>query len=104
MSDYVNGTVNRRSFFDRVGGGLYGAALAQLLAADLPAAERRIHDLQPHQPLHEPQANSVIHLFMNGGPSQMDLFDPKEELNRRHGEAYFKEIAGKLNSSTLSVH
>lgn len=96
MSDYVNGTVNRRSFFDRVGSGLYGAALAQLLAEDLPAAERRVHDLQPHQPLREPQANSVIHLFMNGGPSQMDLFDPKEELTRRHGEAYFKEIAGEV--------
>jgi hypothetical protein len=96
MSDYINGTVNRRSFFDRVGSGLYGAALAQLLTADLPAAERRIHDLQPHQPLHEPKAKSVIHLFMNGGPSQMDLFDPKEELTRRHGEAYFKEIAGEV--------
>ena len=35
---------------------------------------------------------------MNGGPSQMDLFDPKPELDRRHGEAYFDRIAGEVES------
>lgn len=96
MSDSAQQTVNRRSFFDHVGSGLYGAALAQLLTDDLPAAERRVHDLKPQQPLHEPKAKSVIHLFMNGGPSQMDLFDPKEELTKRHGQSYFKQIAGEV--------
>jgi hypothetical protein len=43
-----------------------------------------------------PKAKAVIHLFMNGGPSQMDLFDPKAELERRHGEPYFDEIAGEV--------
>ena len=45
---------------------------------------------------HAPTARSVIHLFMNGGPSQMDLFDPKPELTRRHGEDYFDSIAGEV--------
>jgi hypothetical protein len=37
---------------------------------------------------------------MNGGPSQMDLFDPKPELDRRHGESYFDKIAGEVESPT----
>ena len=32
---------------------------------------------------------------MNGGPSQMDLFDPKPMLEKHHGEPYFDKIAGR---------
>ncbi len=35
---------------------------------------------------------------MNGGPSQVDLFDPKPELTRRHGEPYFDQIAGEVEN------
>src|SRR4029079_12468234 len=81
----------RRSFFESVGNGLYGAALASLLTNDLYAgatASATLHeestasvplDLRPRRPHFQPRAKSVIHLFMNGGPSQMDLFDPKPE-------------------------
>ncbi|MCA8986539.1 MAG: DUF1501 domain-containing protein [Planctomycetaceae bacterium] len=79
----------RRGFFQSVAAGLNGAALTYLLGHDLYAAE----DSQAH---HHPRAKSVIHLFMNGGPSQMDLFDPKPELDRHHGEAYFDKIAGEV--------
>jgi hypothetical protein len=100
MSDQRRGTITRRSFFDYVGGGFYGTALAHLLGRELRANEqqggRRIYDLRPHHPPREPKAKAVIHLFMNGGPSQMDLFDPKEELTRRHGEPYFDKIAGEV--------
>jgi hypothetical protein len=93
-------SVNRRSVFQHVGSALYGAALAQLLGRDLYAedtsASRGLFDLKPKQPLHPPRAKAVIHLFMNGGPSQMDLFDPKEELTKRHGEDYFNKIAGEV--------
>ncbi|MCH2183791.1 MAG: DUF1501 domain-containing protein, partial [Mariniblastus sp.] len=89
MFDQRPSTITRRKFFDRVGDGVYGAALAHLLGGELCANEqqddRRIYDLRPHQPTEEPKAKAVIHLFMNGGPSQMDLFDPKVELTRRHG-------------------
>ena len=100
MSERRQATIPRRSFFDQVGGGFYGAAMAHLLGgellADEPQENRRNHDLRPRLPLHEPRAKAVIHLFMNGGPSQMDLFDPKEELTKRHGEPYFKKIAGEV--------
>ena len=100
MFDQQHETINRRSFFDHVGGGVYGAALAHLLGGELLADgrkdKRRTYDLRPRQPILEPKAKAVIHLFMNGGPSQMDLFDPKQELTKRHGESYFKQIAGEI--------
>jgi len=90
----------RRGLFQQVGSALYVAALSQLLGRDLygseAAARRRAFDLQPRQPDFAPRAKAVIHLFMNGGPSQMDLFDPKSELDKRHGEDYFTKIAGEV--------
>ena len=99
---------SRRTFFQSVSNGLYGTALASLLARDLysterepdtaPTETRRTFDLHSRRPTHEPRARAVIHLFMNGGPSQMDLFDPKEELDRNHGKAYFDKIAGEVEN------
>lgn len=86
---------SRRGLFDRFGTGLCGAALATLLQREAAAAPR-MYDLTPKQPHQEPQARAVIHLFMNGGPSQMDLFDPKPELDKHHGESYFEKIAGEV--------
>ena len=77
--------LSRRVFFDRVVDGMYGAALATLLSRDVygatagaeePDGHRALYDLKPRAPHFAPKAKSVIHLFMNGGPSQMDLFDP----------------------------
>jgi hypothetical protein len=92
--------VNRRGFFGTVSGGLCGAALCHLLGQDpLRASEPsapRPADLAPRPPHFPAKARSVIHLFMNGGPSQMDLFDPKPALDKHHGEAYFDKIAGEV--------
>src|SRR4051794_37679154 len=91
-------SLTRRDLFQQVSGGLYGAALTCLLGRDgltgsnLFAAEDRAaqpSDLKPRKPHFEPKAKSVIHLFMNGGPSQMDLWDPKPFLDKHHGESYF---------------
>lgn len=70
----------RRAFLGRYAGSLGGLALAHLFAKGsraeaTPAATRA-------------RAKSVICLFQHGGPSQMDLFDPKPELTRRHGQAH----------------
>jgi hypothetical protein len=95
------GPTSRRSFFARVGSGIYGAALAHLLSRDLygaPEAGRQIHDLRPRQPHFAPKAKAVIHLFMNGGPSQMDLFDPKPLLDKLHGKPHFEKIAGEIEN------
>jgi hypothetical protein len=97
----------RRDFFEHVGSGLAGIALASLVNDDLLAgplaksgdgASRLPADLAARSPHFAPRAKAVIHLFMNGGPSQMDLFDPKPELARRHGEAYFDRIAGEVEN------
>ncbi|MGZ0169046.1 MAG: DUF1501 domain-containing protein [Planctomycetales bacterium] len=89
----VNSTsLTRRGLFQQVGSGIGTAALASLLNEDVYAAGDSLHAASHHQP----RARSVIHLFMNGGPSQMDLLDPKPELTRHHGENYFERIAGEV--------
>jgi hypothetical protein len=101
--------MTRRGFFDRVAGGFCGAALTYLLTRDLYGrssllaaepdgehAKRQVYDLKPRAPHFEPKARAVIQLFMNGGPSQMDLFDPKPMLDKHHGEPYFDRIAGEV--------
>ena len=107
----MNPGLTRRSFFERVVDGLGGAALmalldqdfygeANLFAAGLPneAADlrRRSFDLAPRSPHFAPKAKAVIQLFMNGGPGQMDLFDPKPMLDKHHGEPYFDKLAADL--------
>src|SRR5262245_18046086 len=78
--------LSRRNFFSTVVDGVYGAALAHLLGTDLFSANRLLgasleetegHDLKSKPSHFEPKAKAVIQLFMNGGPSQVDLFDPK---------------------------
>ncbi len=88
---------SRRDLFRSVPGGICGAALASLLAADLARAEDAPYaDFKPRKPHFEGKAKSVIHLFQNGGPSQMDLFDPKPELDKHHGEKYADKLAGEI--------
>ena len=92
--------LSRRGLFQNVGSAPLYRRVAQLLGRDLfganPNPSRVVYDLKSRPPSHEPKAQGVIHLFMNGGPSQMDLFDPKEELNKRHGQDYFQKIAGEV--------
>ncbi len=82
---------SRRAFLHRAGGGFGMLALASLLerqgllAVDEPAA--RLHEpLAPKPPHFAPKAKSVIFLFMSGGPSHVDLFDPKPDLARLAGQ------------------
>ena len=58
--------------------------------------ERGVFNLTPRAAHHDPKAKAVIQLFMNGGPSQMDLFDPKPMLTRHHGDSFFDRIAEDL--------
>ena len=70
----------RRDFLRHAGGGLGALALASLL--DIEARS----DSTPQLPHYRPRAKSVIWCFIDGGPSAMDLFDPKPELNRLAGK------------------
>jgi hypothetical protein len=92
--------LDRRRFCQGVSGGIFGAALTYLLGQDARALgqDHRPTDLRPRAPHFAPRATSVIHLFMNGGPSQMDLFDPKPALDRHHGRPYFDRIAGEVEN------
>ncbi len=100
-------TSNRRTFLGSVVNGLQGAALASLFSqdlygqSDLLAAEHQKpkgHNLFPKQPHFRPRAKAVIQLMMQGGPSQVDLFDPKPELDRNHGKSILNKIAKDLSS------
>ena len=94
----------RREFFSSVGRGLCGMALAALTAPRTvsSAPSRRQPEsgteLSPRPAHFSARADAVIQLFMNGGPSQMDLFDPKPELTRHHGTPYFDKIAGEVEN------
>jgi len=99
--------VNRRAFLGRYAGGLGPLALAHLAAEARADAPRPAADpLAPKRPHHAAKAKAVICLFQHGGPSQMDLFDPKPELTRRNGqphpeklEVHFHTQQGKLLAS-----
>lgn len=76
--------LNRREFLWQVGGGFAGLALADLLARDAVAASP-LAVKAPHFPA---KAKHCVFLFMNGGPSQVDTFDPKPALTKYHGQPY----------------
>src|SRR5262245_13224714 len=77
-------TQSRREFLTSAGSGLGSIALASLLfESGVPGA---VAAEQPKKPHHPPKAKSVIWLFMEGGPSHIDLFDPKPELERLAGK------------------
>jgi len=90
LEDPIPKILARRQFFGRTALGLGAAALSELLggsacAADAAPPATGVPGLLkvPHV---KPRAKRVIYLFMQGGPSQLDLFDPKPSLAKRHGE------------------
>ncbi len=72
------------------GMGFGALGLAQLLGQsgllETAAAADSVNPLAPKRPHFAAKAKRVIHLFMNGGPSHVDTFDPKPELTKRHGQ------------------
>jgi hypothetical protein len=79
--------VSRRAFLRRAGGGFGSLALAALLAEDgLLASEPGRDPLAPRLPHHEANAKRVIFLFLSGGPSHLETFDPKPDLQKLHGQ------------------
>src|SRR3979411_275975 len=84
----------RRELLLEAGRGFGALALASLLeAADNPLAPK-----PPHSPA---KAKAVIHLFMHGGVSHVDTFDPKPELNKRSGQTISAEMAKGLKTNRI---
>jgi hypothetical protein len=73
----------RREVLCCLGAGFGGLALSSLLAEAAPAAG---HDLKPRKPHFPERARAVIQLFMHGGPSHVDLLDPKPMLAKYDGK------------------
>lgn len=71
-------TIGRRNFMSRCGMGMGSLALADMLCVEGIASSAGLH--LPRRAKH------VIHIFLNGGMSQVDTFDPKPELTKRGGQ------------------
>jgi hypothetical protein len=87
----------RRQVLARLGGGFGGLALSALfgdaLRANAPAGESASYDLKAKPPHFPARAKAVIQLFMHGGPSHVDLFDPKPMLTKFDNTPPPKEVA-----------
>jgi hypothetical protein len=112
----LNGLLSRRDLFRRAGHGAGMLALAGLLDDQRLLMPRAMaapsgDPLAPRPPQLKTRAKSVIWLFMNGGPSQVDTWDYKPELTRRHGQelpgfdkktGFFTDSVGPLMKSPFA--
>ena len=92
--------LSRRSLLGSTGFGVGAMALAHLLGGEgllaapaKPGTDKPFTDLLPRKPPLAPRATAMISLFMHGGPSHVDLTDPKPELSRLDGMDYGGEVA-----------
>ncbi|MGE0535294.1 MAG: DUF1501 domain-containing protein [Pirellulales bacterium] len=90
---------SRRHFLSQQAFGLGSLALGWLLKAERaqaapskPVPPRPSYDLKARRPLHPPQARAMISMFMQGGPSHIDLFEPKPELSKHHLQNFTGDI------------
>lgn len=91
--------VSRRSLLARTTFGVGSVALACLLRDERllaepakPDLERKSYDLKPKPPAAPARATAMISMFMQGGPSHIDLFDPKPEMQKYHLQKFPGEI------------
>jgi hypothetical protein len=94
--------LNRRQMLRRAGAGFGSLALAALLAEEAAAARQPANPLAPRAPHFPGRAKRVIFLFMPGGPSQVDTFDPKPRLTRDNGKPSPKLYLGQKRNLLAS--
>ena len=94
--------LTRRNFLWQTGGGLGGLALAHLLGREGYGGDKPRADLKGGLH-HKAKAKRVIQFFMNGGASQMDTFDYKPALEKRHGEKVDFGIAASATGTVGSI-
>ena len=83
----MNFPISRRDMLRRVGTGFGTLGLASVLHGAATATPQAANPLAPKPPHFPAKAKRVIFLFMNGGPSHVDTFDPKPALEKYHGAA-----------------
>ena len=109
---FLDPRINRRELLRRASNGFGALAMGALLGADrmraLGSTPADAQALRPGTPHFQPRARSVIFLFMEGGPSHIDTFDPKPKLNELAGKPIppsFKKVItamGEFNSPLLA--
>jgi hypothetical protein len=93
----VQDALNRRVFLGHSAGALGATALASLISP-APATAAAGHTF----PSFPPKAKRIIYLFQSGAPSQMDLFDPKPEMEKRRGENLPESIRQGQRLTTMT--
>ena len=95
----------RRQWLNQTGAGFGSIALASLLRRDGYAADRSSSPLLAATPHYSPRIRSVIFLFMYGGPSHIDLFDPKPTLAKYDGQPIpvFKQDDVFMSGKTKNI-
>src|SRR6476469_3710309 len=96
--DHPMNLLSRRQVLGRTGAGFGSLALAAMVAEDARAS----NPLAPRLPHFAARAKRVIFLFMPGGPSQVDTFDPKPRLARDNGKPSPKLYLGKQRNLLAS--
>ena len=84
---FIEDPLTRRTLLQRCANGFGAVALSALLADKAFGATA-----EPLLPNHPAKARNVIFLYMNGGPSQVDTFDPKPQLDKEHGRPFKMKI------------
>ena len=97
-----NRPFSRRELLRRCGAGMGAVALAQILGETSRADSSSEASLAPRRPHFAPKAKRLVHLFMNGGPSQVDMFDPKPLLKKYHGKPIPREVIPEARDAQAS--
>ena len=97
----VQDALNRRVFLGGAAGALGATALASLLAPDAAQAAATGANGRSF-PSFPAKAKRIIYLFQSGAPSQMDLFDPKPEMDKRRGEDLPESIRQGQRLTTMT--
>ena len=84
---YVPAPLTRRGLLQRAAGGFGAVALASLMSEGAASGSSK-SPFALKAPHHAPRAKSVIYLYMDGGPSQVDTFDPKPRLDAEDGQPF----------------
>lgn len=94
-------SVTRRRFLQGCGTGMGSLALASLLNPRLMAAGAGAPSAQALGPHFAPKAKNIIYLFQSGGPSHLDLFDYKPELNKRDGQPVPEDLVKNIRLAQI---
>src|SRR5262249_26056594 len=104
---FVNRPLSRREVLCRIGGGFGALGLSPVFARarrpkpSLP--QHGVNPLAPRAPHFTPRAKRLIFLFMNGGPSHVDTFDPKPALKRNNGRPLPASFTGGRGTQRPSM-